>query len=315
MVAARYELNPTFQVNLKVALCGGGQPWCGQAEDLGEDKHSKDKDFLEKYALERWESVLHFLTGSSPPEGIVGISTDIVQVLLLAGLMKRDNEEKTPMITPSGFQFLLMDTSSQIWYFMLKCLDMAKDYPTDNMTESQLHFLQHLREIGLVFQRKRKSRRYYPTHLVINLASASTGVSTTSNDGTAEGYIMVETNYRVYVYTDSPLQVALVGLFCEIICRYVVALLSGINANQTPVIPPNIADQIRLWELEKCRMQLTEGVLYSQFLSLSDFEILRKYAEDLGVLIWANSSKRVMIVNKSGHDDVKKFWKRQKPKE
>lgn len=33
-------------------------------------------------------------------------------------------------------------------------LTIFQDYPTDNMSESQLSFLQHLREIGLVFQRK-----------------------------------------------------------------------------------------------------------------------------------------------------------------
>lgn len=32
-----------------------GQPWCGVADHLGPDKHFKDKDFLDKYALERWE--------------------------------------------------------------------------------------------------------------------------------------------------------------------------------------------------------------------------------------------------------------------
>ena len=28
--------------------------------------------------------------------------------------------------------------------------------------------------------------------------------------------------------------------------------------------------------------------------------------------MWANSSKRVIVVSRSGHDDVKRFWKRQK---
>lgn len=35
-----------------------------------------------------------------------------------------------------------------------------------------------------------------------------------------KGYIIVETNYRVYAYTDSNLQVALLGLFTELIYRY-----------------------------------------------------------------------------------------------
>ena len=48
---------------------------------------------------------------------------------------------------------------------------------------------------------------------------------------------------------------------------------------QTPVIPPTITDQVRLWELERDRLTFTEGVLYNQFLSQSHFELLRDYAK------------------------------------
>ncbi|MEQ2204820.1 General transcription factor IIH subunit 4, partial [Xenoophorus captivus] len=48
---------------------------------------------------------------------------------------------------------------------------------------------------------------------------------------------------------------------------------------QTPVLPPTITDQIRLWELERDRLQFTEGVLYNQFLSQADFEVLRDRAQ------------------------------------
>ena len=34
-----------------------------------------------------------------------------------------EEQGQPPAITPAGFQFLLMDTSSQIWYFMLKYLE------------------------------------------------------------------------------------------------------------------------------------------------------------------------------------------------
>jgi hypothetical protein len=41
------------------------------------------------YPLSHFQAVLHFMTGSSPPDGTVGISADVVQVLLVSGLMKR----------------------------------------------------------------------------------------------------------------------------------------------------------------------------------------------------------------------------------
>nr|KAG5699839.1 hypothetical protein BaRGS_034613 [Batillaria attramentaria] len=172
-------------------------------------------------------------------------------------LLGGEEGEALPSITQEGFQFLLMDTASQVWYFLLQYLDtvqsrgldlvsclaflfqlsfstLGKDYSTEGMSESQLRFLQHLREFGLVYQRK------------------------------------------------------------------------------TPVIPPTITDQVRLWELERARITFTDGVLYNQFLSQADFEMLRNYAKEMDVLVWELPEKRVMVVTKEGHDDVKRFWKRQR---
>ncbi|GFR61365.1 general transcription factor IIH subunit 4 [Elysia marginata] len=211
------------------------------------------------------------------------------------------------------------------------------------MNENQLRFLQHLREFGLVYQRKRKSHRYYPTRLAINIVSGvSKAVAASAKlDTHRPGFIVVETNYRVYAYTDSPLQVALLALFCEMLYRFPnlavanltrasvrAAMSRGITAEQilhflvshahpemmknTPVLPATISDQVKLWELERDRIRFSDGVMYNQFLSQADFELLRNYAKDIDVLVWEMPEKRVIIVTKAGHDDVKKFWKRQK---
>lgn len=70
----------------------------------------------------------------------------------------------------------------KVWYFILQYLDtieargldlvecltflfqlnfstLGKDYSTEGMSEGLLTFLQHLREFGLVYQRKRKAGR------------------------------------------------------------------------------------------------------------------------------------------------------------
>lgn len=54
------------------------------------------------------------------------------------------------------------------------------------------------------------------------------------------------------------------------------------------------------------------GVLYNQFLSQVDFELLLAHARELGVLVFENAAKRLMVVTPAGHGDVKRFWKRQK---
>jgi transcription initiation factor TFIIH subunit 4 len=107
--------------------------------------------------------------------------------------------------------------------------------------------------------------------------------------------------------------------------------------NQNPIIPGTVVDQIMLWEKERDRFIFKDGVLYSQFNSQPDFDLLKKYAnviliffnlfirfilfyiifklskkQDLGVLIWDNPSRRVMVVSHDGHDEVRRFWKRHK---
>lgn len=64
---------------------------------------------------------------------------------------------------------------------------------------------------------QRKSRRYYPTRLAITLA---TGVTSSPAGGLASsgdsGFIVVETNYRIYAYTSTCPQGSLVSLsLCE----------------------------------------------------------------------------------------------------
>ncbi|KAM6899499.1 general transcription factor IIH subunit 4 [Xenentodon cancila] len=358
-----YSLNPIFKENLKTALLGGGAAWADEGSTLGPDRHARDIESLDRYAMERWEVILQFMVGSPS-----AVSQDLAQLLIQAGLMKSEAGE-APYITSAGFQFLLLDTASQLWYFTLQYLKTAqsrgmdlveilsflfqlsfstlgRDYSVEGMSESLLTFLQHLREFGLVFQRKRKSRRYYPTRLAITLAAGVTSNSSpsslSSTPGTGDtGFIVVETNYRIYAYTNSELQIALVALFSEMLYRFpnvVVAQLTresvqqaianGITAQQiihflrtrahpvllkqTPVLPPTITDQIRLWELERDRLQFTEGVLYNQFLSQADFEVLRDRAQGLGCLVWQDVAHRVMVVTPQGHSEVKRFWKRQR---
>ncbi|XP_014830396.1 PREDICTED: general transcription factor IIH subunit 4 [Poecilia mexicana] len=343
-----------------------GAQWADEGSSLGPDRHARDIESLDRYAMERWEVILQFMVGSPS-----AVSQDLAQLLIQAGLMRSEAGE-APYITSAGFQFLLLDTASQLWYFTLQYLKTAqsrgmdlveilsflfqlsfstlgRDYSVEGMSESLLTFLQHLREFGLVFQRKRKSRRYYPTRLAITLAAGVTTSSASPSStniasipGTKDGgFIVVETNYRLYAYTDSELQIALVALFSEMLYRFsnvVVAQLTresvqqaianGITAQQiihflrtrahpvlltqTPVLPPTITDQIRLWELERDRLQFTEGVLYNQFLSQADFEVLRDRAQGLGCLVWQDVAHRVMVVTSHGHSEVKRFWKRQR---
>ncbi|KAJ6634770.1 General transcription factor IIH subunit 4 [Pseudolycoriella hygida] len=363
-----WELSATFKRNLKIALLGGGRPWT-MVNVLDTDSKARDIAFLDNYAMSRWRCVLHYMVGGATkgPDGET-ISPDAVRILLNANLMKRDENDGGPVITRQGFQFLLLDTQAQVWHFMLQYLDtceqrgmslpeclsmmfqlsfstLGRDYSSEGLSNTLLSFLQHLREFGLVYQRKRKAGRFYPTRLALNITNKNSVAISDDDTQHDKGHIVVETNYRVYAYTDSSLQVALLGLFTELLYRFpnlVVGVLTrdsvrqalrgGITADQIisyleqhahpnmllhehsikskSPLPPTVVDQIKLWENERNRFTFTEGVAYNQFLSQSDFITLRDYAQSINVLIWQNERNRTMVVTKNGHDDVKKFWKR-----
>jgi len=142
------------------------------------DAKSRDINFLDTYAMSRWNCLLHYMVDSNASKGseMEGISVDAVRIILHANLMVRNEQDGSYMLTSQGFQFLLMDTQSQVWHFMLQylntceqrglslveCLSMlfelsfstlGRDYSSEGLSENMLTFMQHLREFGLVYQR------------------------------------------------------------------------------------------------------------------------------------------------------------------
>jgi len=58
-------------------------------------------------------------------------------------------------------------------------------------------------------------------------------------------------------------------------------------------------------------VELAFLVLYSKSLLLLPIQDLFVF-QDQNVLVWENPTKRVLVVTRNGHEDVKRFWKRYK---
>jgi transcription initiation factor TFIIH subunit 4 len=71
-------------------------------------------------------------------------------------------------------------------------------------------------KISFLIFLQRKAGRFYPTRLALDIAS---GKGCVVRDASNPGYIIVETNYRVYAYTENNLQVALIGIFTDLLLR------------------------------------------------------------------------------------------------
>jgi transcription initiation factor TFIIH subunit 4 len=274
------RMNPVFKKSFKNVLTGTniGNSF-GVVCDT-EDSHRVNIDFLDRYASNRWETILHFMVGTELDE----IPNQAVLTLLKhSGLM----EGKTPKamtITNEGFQFLLQDVNAQLWtlllqylrmsatlqmdpvdvlnfIFMLGSLELGKDYSLSALSETQVNMLGDLRDYGLIYQRKSTSRRFYPTRLATTLTSDASTLRSASaamnkviedakemaSNDTFEnaGTIIIETNFKLYAYTNSPLQIAVLNLFVHLKQRFANlvtgqitresirrALLNGITADQ-----------------------------------------------------------------------------------
>jgi transcription initiation factor TFIIH subunit 4 len=253
--------------------------------------------------------------------------------------------------------------------FMLGSLELGKDYSLSALSVTQVKMLEDLRDFGIVYQRKSSSRRFYPTRLATTLTSDSSALRSagdsmeaaiqegyvesrvqgeaeneTSKSGLLKGYktgfIILETNYKLYAYTDSPLQIAVLNLFCHLKTRFANmvtghitrdsirnALANGIMAEQIisyltvhahsqmrkadPILPPTVVDQIKLWQLEMDRITASAGYLYTNFTTFDEYSVIVSYATELGVVLWHNSTKRQFFVTDDGHHQVLEFVRRR----
>ncbi|KAF8621997.1 hypothetical protein AX15_007351 [Amanita polypyramis BW_CC] len=361
----RLALNPTFKSSFRQALTGGGTSGSFGVSVEKDEKHPPPTiEVLDSYALERWETILHYMVSSGSGQQPTKPSQGVLYLLQRSGLMSTFHGAAL-QITSAGFQFLLHTPHAQLWdlllqylhmaeerqmdlvevlgfLFMLSTTELTREYTTENLSETQKTMLEDLRDYGLVWQKKPSSRRFSPTRLATTLTSSSPPLPTSAgtSSGPQEGFIVLETNYRLYAYTDNPLQTAVLNLFVSLKYRFpnlVVgsitrdsvkkALINGITADQiisylvthahpqmrknNPLIPVTVQDQIRLWELEKNRLRSDEGYLYTAFASQADYEYVLKYAKELGVVLWENSMKRCFFGSLEGHANIKGFIERR----
>jgi len=240
---------------------------------------------------------------------------------------------------------------------MLSTMELGQDYSTELLTQTQRVMLDDLRDYGLVWQRKSTSKRFNPTRLATTLTSSlpplitSTSGPNSGSTSTADvvtgalgpaagspdeqGFIIIETNYRLYAYTDNPLQIAVLNLFCALKSRFpnlVVgalnrdsvkrALENGITADQiisyltthahpqmrknNPIISSTVQDQIRIWENERNRVKTMDGFLYCEFED-SDYQEVLRYAHEIGMVLWENPAERMFFGGSAGHESIKSY--------
>ncbi|PSN67335.1 transcription factor Tfb2 [Corynespora cassiicola Philippines] len=350
---ATYELYKAFARSLRQALEGSGTHRSFGVPSSKPDPNKVSISFLDEYARKQWESILFYMVGSTV--GLAMADIDVAKgtkKLLSDGGYVHFSHGKV-QITSAGFAFVLKETNAQVWsllvaylraastlgmsevdvlsfLFMLGSLELGQDYSTSTLSATQHQMLEDLADMGIVYRSSKNASTFYPTRLATTLTSDAGALSTT-NDPTPtaaqKGFIIVETNYRLYAYTNSLLQIAVLSLFCKLTTRFpnlvcgkltkesvTRAVKHGITADQiisylsvhahpqmqkkNPPLPPTVTDQIQLWKKEDERMETEAGFLMKEFGTDREYRDTVEYAKSLGVLRWKNDDRRMFFVTK-----------------
>lgn len=354
---ASYKLNPKFQANIQKYLVHGETL---PREPLPSNITGRLPTLvdLEAYALDQWECFLLHLINSGQAEKLTTFSSSMMKVFQRGLLSTRDNE--APKLTENGFQFLLMDTNAQLWYIIREYISSAEDRgvdPTDlisfllelsfhslgeaynlsTLNEIQRTTIKDLAALGLVkLQQGRKEAWFIPTKLATNLSISLSDTMTRK-----QGFVVIETNFRMYAYSSSKLHTEILRLFARVeyqLPNLIVGAITkeslynafgnGISADQIisflqqnahprvaekiPSVPENVTDQIRLWEADRNRVEMIPSHLYDEFPTKEIFEAACDFAREIGGLLWADSQKGRLIVHGESHQDMRDFLRQQK---
>jgi transcription initiation factor TFIIH subunit 4 len=188
---------------------------------------------------------------------IVEPSPGVIELLKAGHLIELTGTSRlghSAKITKDGFAFVLQDINTQVWsllflyvdhaedfamtkvavlsfLFLISSLELGQAYRKSHLDENQLRILSDLSDFGIIYQSSADSADFYPTRLATTLTSDShtsstdsdTNLSsslTTSSTSQSHGFIIIETNYRIYAYTSSPLQTSLLALFTNLRSRH-----------------------------------------------------------------------------------------------
>uniref|UniRef100_A0A0D9WB98 RNA polymerase II transcription factor B subunit 2 n=1 Tax=Leersia perrieri TaxID=77586 RepID=A0A0D9WB98_9ORYZ len=283
---------------------------------------------LEGYALEQWECFLLQLINSSQVEKGTSFSSSMMRTFQRGLLSSRDGE--APRLTENGFQFLLMETNAQLWYIMREYISSSEERgvdPTDLISfllELSFHTLGEAYSLNTLTDVQRNAIRDLAELGLVKLQ---------------QGFVVVETNFRMYAYSTSRLHCEILRLFSRVeyqLPNLIVgsitkeslygAFENGITAEQIisflqqnahprvadkiPSVPENVTDQIRLWETDRNRVEMTLSHLYEDFPSKDMFEQCCDYARDHGCLLWEDAKKMRLIVRVEFHPEMREFLRR-----
>ncbi|PSR98579.1 RNA polymerase II transcription factor B subunit like [Actinidia chinensis var. chinensis] len=231
-----------------------------------------------------------------------------------------------------------LDSADLISFFLELSFHVTGDaYNMNTLTDTQINVIKDLADLGLAkLQQGRKESWFIPTKLATNLSISLSDLSSRK-----QGFVVVETNFRVYAYSSSKLHCEILRLFSRVeyqLPNLIVGAITkeslynafenGIMAEQIisflqqnahprvaermPSVPENVTDQIRLWESDMNRVEMAPAYYYDEFPSREVYEAACDYARQYGGLLWDESKRMRLVVKAEIHMHMREFLRREK---
>jgi len=318
--------------------------------------------------VEIWEERLLFMVGVDSAAEEVEEPSEAFRVILLRkgflvdrrtqGEGDEQRGEAGYVLSSAGFQFLLSSVSHQVWTCLLSFIDVVgqpadevfgllfalAELPAgmglglDSIQETQQELVDVLLEFGLCTLSQDR-RGLVPTQLARQLCAGGTA----SQEGL--GYVVVESNFKMFLKNSSNLKNAIVSLFARIdaclpglvVCAISQksirrAFVHGITAKQIQQflrdhahpamleldpssedrgLPSNVLEQISIWEDSRQRIRFSRAVLYDRFESNDIFEATVKYSQDLQSHLWSNEVNIAASDTEKGQEAREDLRRRQ----
>ncbi|XP_027080328.2 general transcription and DNA repair factor IIH subunit TFB2-like isoform X2 [Coffea arabica] len=331
---ATYRMNPTFQINVqKLIVHGGVLPREPMPSTAGFRLPSLEE--LDAYAVQQWECfLLHLISSSEAEKATTNISSSMMKVFQ-RGLLSQKDDKEPPRLTEGGFQFLLMDTNAQLWYIIREYIGNSEErgldsadlvsfllelsfhatgeaYNINTLSDIQRTIIRDLADLGLVkLQQGRKESWFIPTKLATNLS-----ISLSDTSSRKQGYVVVETNFRMYAYSTSKLHCEILRLFARVEYQLPNLIVGAITKESLYKAFQNgiTAEQIISFLQQNAHPRVAERIptVPENVTDQEVFEAACDHARECGGFLWENSKKMWLVVKAESFAYMKEFLRGKK---
>ncbi|KAJ9100937.1 hypothetical protein QFC19_005333 [Naganishia cerealis] len=235
------HMHAGFRLGLRNALANGGKSNAfGVSYVPSEGDRSLDPpptiDELVEHGNSTWEAMLKYMV-SSRLDALGAVEDrpqqEVLDTLIESGLMAEAENCSCESLSvrvqaklrhggDDGVEILKL-------FFTLGNMQLGRGYSASALSPAQSAILDDLEAYGLIYSRYvfgdgKRHDQFFPTGLATTLCSGASGVTVGDGMGSAadggKGFLILETNYKIYAYTSNELQIAILNLFVDIRVRY-----------------------------------------------------------------------------------------------